>query len=161
MGGPGSGRRADAARRRKAEWLRARGLTLKEIGRRLGVTAQGVRYMLGLTPARPRRVRPDLRCATCRRVIPGSGTTGRTCGAVYCTACLAMMTDATCAQRLRSLRVARGLSRPTLARLAGVSVPLLSLHERGRRRPRPETLARLARVLGPGLAVHTTDRERH
>jgi DNA-binding transcriptional regulator YiaG len=155
MGGSGSGRTTDPARRRKAERWRARGLTFKEIGLRLGLTAQGVRYMLGLTPERPRRIRPDLGCAHCRRVMPGSGTTGGTAGAVYCTACLATMPDATFAQRVRSLRVARGLSRPALAREAGVSVPLLSLHERGRRRPRPATLARLARVLGPGLVgVH-------
>jgi DNA-binding transcriptional regulator YiaG len=151
MGGPGRPRTTDPARRRKAERLRARGRTFREIGRRLGVTGQGVRYMLGLTPPRPRPVRPDLRCAHCRRVIPGSGTTGRTAGAVYCTACLATMPDATFAQRVRSLRVARGLSRAALARLAGVSVPLLSLYERDVVRPRPATLARLVRVLGPGL----------
>jgi hypothetical protein len=100
--------------------LRARGSTFREIGRRLGLSAEGVRYMLGLTPPRPRPVRPDLRCANCRRVIPGSGTTGRTAGAVYCTTCLASMPDATFAQRLRSLRVARGLSRAALARLSGL-----------------------------------------
>jgi hypothetical protein len=120
MGGPGSGRRTDPARQRKAEALRARGSTFQEIGRRLGVTAQGVRYMLGLTPPRPRPVHADLRCATCRRVIPGSGTTGRTAGAVYCTACLGQMPEATFAQRLRSLRVARGLTRAALARLSGL-----------------------------------------
>jgi transcriptional regulator with XRE-family HTH domain len=158
MGGPGSGRTTDPARRRKAERLRARGLTFKQIARRLGVTAQGVRYMLGLTPPRPRAIRPDLRCATCRRVIPGSGTTGRTAGAVYCTTCLATMPDATFAQRVRSLRVARGLSRPALARLAGLDPSHLSLYERGRVQPRPVTVARLVRVLGPGLYVQGTPR---
>jgi transcriptional regulator with XRE-family HTH domain len=158
MGGPGSGRTTDPARRRKAEALRARGLTFKEIGGRLGLTAQGVRDLLGLTPERPRRVRPDLRCATCWHVIPGSGTTGRTAGAVYCTTCLAMMPDATFAQRVRSLRVTRGLTRAALARLSGLDPSHLSLYERGRIRPRPATLARLVRVLGPGLYVHATSR---
>jgi transcriptional regulator with XRE-family HTH domain len=159
MGGQGSGRRTDPARRRRAEQLRARGLTFKEIGGRLGLTAQGLRYLLGLTPERPRRVRPDLRCATCRRVIPGIGTTGRTAGAVYCTTCLAMMPDATFAQRVRSLRVARGLSRPALGRLSGMDPSHLSLYERGRVRPRPASVARLARVLGPGLYVRVTPRD--
>jgi hypothetical protein len=102
MGGPGSGRTTDPARRRKAERLQARGMTFKEVGRLLGLTAQVVRYLLGLTPERPRRVRPDLRCAHCRRVIPGSGATGRTAGAVYCLDCLGEMPGATFDQRLRS-----------------------------------------------------------
>jgi hypothetical protein len=161
MGGPGSGRKADSARRRQAERLRARGLAFAEIGRRLGVTGQAVRYMLDLMPPRPRPVRADLRCTACRRAIPGSGATGRTAGAVYCTACLGQMPEAAFAQRLRSLRVARGLTRAALARLCGLDPPHLSLYERGRLRPRPATTARLARVLGPGLAVHPAERDGH
>jgi transcriptional regulator with XRE-family HTH domain len=61
------------------------------------------------------------------------------------------MPGATFAQRLRSLRVARGLTRPALARLSGLDPSHLSLYERGRVQPRPATLARLARVLGPAL----------
>jgi hypothetical protein len=39
MGGKRSGPRCDPARRHKAERLRARGLTFREIGRRLGMTS--------------------------------------------------------------------------------------------------------------------------
>jgi hypothetical protein len=133
--------------------MRDRGLSFAEIeiGRRLDISREGARYLLSVTRPRAPRPRPDLRCAACRRAIPGSGATGRTADAVYCLACLGEMPEATFAQRLRSLRVARGLTRPALAREAGVSVPLLSLHERDLVQPRPVTVARLVRVLGPGL----------
>ena len=107
MGGPGSGRRDNAARRRQAERLRARSLTFRDIGRRLGLSAEGVRYVLGLTPRKVRPIRRDLRCSRCPRAIPGSGATGRTTGAVYCLACLGKMPGATFARRLRSLRQVR------------------------------------------------------
>jgi hypothetical protein len=54
MGGPGSGRKADSARRRHAERLRARGLAFAEIGRRLGISREGARYLLGVARVRSR-----------------------------------------------------------------------------------------------------------
>jgi hypothetical protein len=46
MGGPGSGRKHDPARWRKAVELRARGVSLPEIGLRLGMTHQGIAHIL-------------------------------------------------------------------------------------------------------------------
>jgi hypothetical protein len=48
MGGPGSGPRPDPWRRRRVAELRARGLTLAEIGQRLGLSRQLVHYYLRL-----------------------------------------------------------------------------------------------------------------
>ena len=61
MGGPGSGPRPDAWRRRRVAELRARGLTLPEIGRRFGLSKQLVHYYVRLAggPAATRRV-PDV-----------------------------------------------------------------------------------------------------
>jgi DNA-binding XRE family transcriptional regulator len=151
MGGKGSGRKPDLARRRKAAALRARGLSFTEIGRRLGASCQGVRYMLGLVPRWVRPARPDLRCGRCRRAILGSATAGKTSATVYCVVCLARLPVATFAQRLRSLRVARGLTRAALESAAEVAREALARYEQGRSLPRPEIFARLVRVLGVGL----------
>ena len=53
MGGPGSGPRPDPWRRRRVAELRARGLTLPEIGRRFGLSKQLVHYYVRLAGAPP------------------------------------------------------------------------------------------------------------
>jgi DNA-binding XRE family transcriptional regulator len=67
-----------------------------------------------------------------------------------CLACLAKSPDAPFAERLKSHRLAAGLTQPELARRAGVAVRSIAGYERGEVRPKGKTLARLARVLGPG-----------
>ncbi|HZY91101.1 MAG TPA: helix-turn-helix transcriptional regulator [Gemmataceae bacterium] len=123
---------------------------MSEIGRRWGVTRQAVQSLLAY-PNRRLKVRPPLRCSTCDRAIPGSETAGLTTGAACCPTCLARLPEASFAQRLQSLRVARGLTKMALARLCGVPGTLITSYERGRWLPNPHTLARLVRVLGPGL----------
>jgi transcriptional regulator with XRE-family HTH domain len=149
MGGKGSGRKVDSARQRKAVQLRARGLTLADIGRRLGTSRQGAAYILAHTGDGVTHV--PRRCSTCDRAIPRSGTAGRTTGGVRCLGCLNRLRDATFAQRLQSHRVARGLTRTALGRLSGMGGNLITQYERGRHLPLPATLARLVRVLGPRL----------
>jgi transcriptional regulator with XRE-family HTH domain len=146
MGGLGSGRRTDPARRRKAEALR-QGLTLAEIGRRLGVSRQNVWYLLHHAG----RHGPDVQCAHCRRALPGGEATGKPVGSIHCIACLEAMPDTILAQRLRSLRSAPGLTRAALEGRAKVAHDEVIKYERGERKPSPATLVRLARVLGPGL----------
>jgi transcriptional regulator with XRE-family HTH domain len=149
MGGPGSGRRPNLARWRKAVQLRARGLTLAAIGRRLGLTRQGTAYILANTARRLPRV-PD-RCGDCGRELSDGGTADPTGGKVYCPDCLRRLGGTDFAQRLRYLRVRRGMTRVALERAAGVGRGLVRHCEEGGRLPKPETLARLLRVLGPEL----------
>jgi HTH-type transcriptional regulator/antitoxin HipB len=116
MGGPDSGRRAYSARRRQAERLRARGLSLPEIGRRLGVSHQAVGGMLrGSDIALP----PVLCCACAGDVVVRSDSRDR--GRVYCRACLSARSDVPLGDRLRSLRVAEGLTQQALAERTGLS----------------------------------------
>ena len=51
-------------------------------------------------------------------------------------------------KRLRELRQEKGLKQKELASVAGVSVNMISLLERGRRSPSTETVVRLAKSLG-------------
>jgi transcriptional regulator with XRE-family HTH domain len=68
------------------------------------------------------------------------------------------MPDTTFAQRLRSLRVAHGLTRAALERACGLSRGVVANVERDEHTPRAATVVRLVRVLGPGLYVDGTPR---
>lgn len=59
--------------------------------------------------------------------------------------------DATFAQRLRRLRIERGLKQTELSLAAGLNKDLVYLWEREYRRPRRRSLKRVARVLGVTL----------
>jgi transcriptional regulator with XRE-family HTH domain len=137
MGGKNSGRRPDLGRRRRAAELRARGLTLAEVGRRLGITREGARQVLLAPPPPP--------CASCAAPLPGGDPGGR------CPACVAADPFAPFAERLRVLRLAADLTQVKLAGRAGLSHATVSNYESGRGRPRPRSLTALAGVLGPGL----------
>lgn len=54
-------------------------------------------------------------------------------------------------QRLRELREARGLSRPALGEMAGLTAQAIANVEMGRRQPNSATLVALARALGASL----------
>jgi hypothetical protein len=94
MGGPGSGGRPNHARRRAAAELRAQGLSYAEIGRRLGVTGDAARSLLGRATGPRRLAHPDLCCACCRRAIPGSAAAGSARGPVCCAGCLGELPEA-------------------------------------------------------------------
>jgi transcriptional regulator with XRE-family HTH domain len=134
------GRPADLERRRLAAELRARGLSLAEVGRRLGVTKQAADQLL-----RPLSGYATSSCVSCGKPALGDRPAPR------CVACRAADPAASFAERLRACRLAAGLTQARLAARAGVSEATVSDYECDPRRPRPRLLAALARVLGPGL----------
>jgi transcriptional regulator with XRE-family HTH domain len=134
------GRPADLGRRRRAAELRAQGLSLAEVGRRLGVTKQAADQLL-----RPPPGYATSSCVSCGKPALRDQPAPR------CVACRAADPAASFAERLRACRLAAGLTQAGLAARAGVSAPAVSAYECGLTRPRPRRLAALARVLGPGL----------
>jgi transcriptional regulator with XRE-family HTH domain len=146
MGGPGSGLKPNVVLRQRVLRLRARGLTLNQVAGAVGVTRQTVWNHLRAADACKRVVR----CAECRREVgPPLSQPGRT--PAYCPDCLARRPDAPFGVRLKSCRVAAGLTVTALAEGAGVCVDHLRELEGGRRQPLVGLLCRLARVLGPRI----------
>jgi transcriptional regulator with XRE-family HTH domain len=147
MGNANSGRRPNLEQRRRVAALRAEGLTLAEIGRRLGMTRQLVHhYVHKSLPGSP----PPT-CGRCGSRV-GPDTPGyRYTRPAVCPACVTADPAATFAERLESFRVAAGLTREELADRAGLCGAAVSGYERGLWRPRRGSLAALARVLGSAL----------
>jgi transcriptional regulator with XRE-family HTH domain len=146
-----SGRKPDVKRRAEIIRLRDRGLSLAEIGRRLGMSKQGVFQVLAVLrqPARQRSVT----CAQCGSVIPSPGALGSDAGRALCLACLGSRPDTPFSVRLKAFRLAAGLMKAELAGRAGVSPMTIHLYETGAREPRWSQIASLVRVLGPGLVT--------
>jgi transcriptional regulator with XRE-family HTH domain len=148
VGGLGSGRPRNESRRREAVRLRTEGLTLVEIGRRLGVTRQRVEQILrAIDRERVRRV--TCRVCGCAATPPGAAPNDVT--EVLCLTCLAQDTEAPFAERLKSCRTAAGLRRNELAPQVGLTVQTLRVYESGAREPHWQQVTQLVRVLGPAL----------
>jgi transcriptional regulator with XRE-family HTH domain len=148
MGNANSGRRPNWRRWQQAAELRAQGLSLPEIGRRLGVTKQAVAHMLArLAECAGRPPCFPVRCGRCDKLIwtdAGSPQTGDVC----CLKCLAGQPDASFGQRLKAHRVAAKVTAPELAGRAGLSLLTVCRLERDRCFPDWPTLTRLVAVLG-------------
>jgi transcriptional regulator with XRE-family HTH domain len=150
MGGPNSGRRPDEGRRRQILELRAQGLTLAKIGRLLGISRQAVQGTLKETGlSLPRRGRVS--CRACGREVLNGEYRIECNGPVLCRACLAARPETPFGQRLRSLRLAAGLTQAALAQKVGLAVGSVRDYERGRDEPRWGNLVKLLAVLGRGL----------
>lgn len=145
-----SGRRPDPWRRQEMARLRARGLTLAEIGRRLGVTRQCVHLTLRAL-ARPRA--RSVPCSGCGREIVSGGALPSDAGSALCLPCLARRPGAPFAQRLKACRLAAGLTKAELAARTGLAQQSVRQYESGAREPRWRQLARLVSVLGPALVT--------
>jgi transcriptional regulator with XRE-family HTH domain len=144
-----SGRKPNLRRRSHIARLHARGLTLSEIGRRLGVTRQAIHDALAqLRRPLPRRSVP---CAVCRADIVSAGALATDQGQALCLRCLASRPQAALGVRLKAFRLAAGLTKAELAQRAGVSPMAIHQYETGSREPRWRHLTPLVVVLGPGL----------
>jgi Helix-turn-helix domain len=152
MGGPGSGRVLDGGRRRRVLALRRRGLSLRQIAAREGVTKQAVHLCLralGHTGTGCPRIVP--RCSACGRAT-GPALPAATPGVpAFCLRCLPA--KARLGVRLKALRLAAGLTLAGVARRAGLPGSCVLEYEQGEATPRPRALARLVEFLGPELLV--------
>jgi transcriptional regulator with XRE-family HTH domain len=140
----GQGRHPYSERHRQVAELREQGLSFRAIARRLGVTAQAAQQLF----RSPRR--PGLTCRGCGVLVAPDRDPARFPGGVYCRACLGSKPKVAFAVRLRSLRLAAGLTQNDLARRCAVNPSTIGELERGRC-PMPRTLERLVRILGPAL----------
>jgi transcriptional regulator with XRE-family HTH domain len=142
--------KTDKKKLKRIARFRARGLSFQEIASQLGVTKQAVHQMFhGIGRGIVRST--ELRCSACKGVIPRRGKWLHEVR-VLCLDCLDRKRT-TFPQRLRSLRIAAGLSAKKLAARVGLNGSTVSEAERGTVELRPRTLAKLAAVLGPRLSA--------
>ena len=116
------------------ERLRAKGHTLGQIARRLGVSRQRVHNALYRQPPLPGPVA----CCHCQARL---STTVRTDDRrkLLCRRCLTKVLDFSFAQRLASLRFLAGLSQAALAQATGIGQATICLLELGRYKPQKRT----------------------
>jgi transcriptional regulator with XRE-family HTH domain len=142
------GRTRDEARIRWIRELRAKGWSFARIAEEAGVSAQAIHHAV----APSTRKRFIARCRVCRKPFPPAGALPGDDRTVACPRCLA--SNAAFFERVRSYRLAIGLTRAELARKTGVSPTLLRQYEQGLVSPRLDKLTRLISVLGIGLVPH-------
>jgi transcriptional regulator with XRE-family HTH domain len=118
---------ADPDSRKRIAALRAKGLTLQEIGNLFGVSRQGIRRILQTDPRHKR-----IRCRTCDCRVNSAGAMLRDDRQVFCLNCLAASPDATFGEHLQAFRLAAGLRIVALAKLADVVPSHISAYEEGR-----------------------------
>jgi transcriptional regulator with XRE-family HTH domain len=141
------GRTRDEERVRWIRELRAKGWSFARIALEAGVSAQAIHRAVG--PSSRKHV--IARCRVCREPFPPAGALQGDDRTVACPRCLA--SNAPFFERIRSYRLAVGLTRAELARRAEVSATLLRQYEHGVASPRYDKLTRLINVLGAGLVV--------
>jgi transcriptional regulator with XRE-family HTH domain len=144
--------RTNMHKRLRAAELRAQGLTLKEIGDRLGVLPSAVSRWLR-SPAGGNSAPLPVRCCVCESEIPEAPTTSRIDRTALCLRCLARRPQTPFGQRLKAFRLAAGLTEAELARRSGVPQTSLSTFELRDREPCWSTLVKLVRVLGVELMI--------
>jgi transcriptional regulator with XRE-family HTH domain len=146
-------------RRAHAAALRSQGLSLREIGQRLGgLSRQGIAYLLSTDPGGHVQ---GVRCSTCAASITNRCFRRRTVGDALCRSCLASHPGAPFSLRLRSWRLAAGWSRRELAIAAAVTETRIKAYEDGTAMPHQRTRRQLAETLGaPDLERFAEDGDR-
>jgi transcriptional regulator with XRE-family HTH domain len=139
-------------RLRLALQLRSEGLTLEEIGGRLGCSRQAVWALLGNYGREPVPY-GLIRCCHCNRDVVRGSRTLRNNGPVSCLGCLERRRVTRFGERLKAFRVAAGLSQQQVSERTGLATHSLIELERTGRGPAWATLVKLMQVLGGGLAT--------
>jgi transcriptional regulator with XRE-family HTH domain len=143
---------SDVASRKRIAALRAKGLTLSQIGNLLGVTKQAIQRVLNLD-ALPKRIR----CRECESEINPAGAMPRDDRQVLCLPCLESSSGASFGEHLQAYRLAAGLRVAALAKLAGVNPCYISLYEEGRVESAAWSIQRrLFQALGVELVMRPT-----
>lgn len=146
---PPHGATPDHKRRRLIAKLRAKGLTLQAIAKRLGVSHQSIASMLHSDKRMDAR---EVKCKECGEVIARGRAANKAAQNAFCLACLAKHPKARFGERLRAYRVAAGLTRAELARRSAVNIETIHNYEAGAPGdPQWSKVRRLALVLGVGL----------
>lgn len=141
----------DHDKRRALKELREQGLSFAEIGKRVGTTKQAVQRTLADTKV---TVKLGLHCRQCDYLIYVGERILWTRQTALCLACLGKMPEASFADRLKALRVARGLSQVDLAREATLSRSTIRQFESGEiQNPKFNTLRKLVKILGAKLVA--------
>jgi DNA-binding XRE family transcriptional regulator len=135
------GRLPNRVRIGEATRLREQGLKLQEIADQLGITRQGVQYLL----TRSTVVTPP-RCASCRGELHSYVVTARDRD-ILCLKCLAHRRSVAPGIRLKALRVAAGLTQKELGRRAGVAASTICIYESGKVQPQAAMLDLLLRTV--------------
>jgi transcriptional regulator with XRE-family HTH domain len=146
----GRGRPPNIVARQEAARLRRQGLSLQELAREIGTSHQAVSQFLDNGAGD----RPIV-CRDCRAVVIPSALALAMANInkrPWCTACLAKHPEATFGERLRSLRLARGMTHKDLAKAVRRHPNSISRFECGvSEQPQCKLLLRLVQVLGPLL----------
>jgi transcriptional regulator with XRE-family HTH domain len=158
MGGKNSGGRPNVARRIEAARLRAKGLTLEAIGGELGVSRQAVSSLL--KRIQHPRVFPGMFCSACGKpLVREPRQFLHNNGLALCLVCLPA--DASLGQRLKSYRLAAGLTQEEMAERTGIDFQTLSAYERGNALPKWLNVEKLIKTLGVAfvdMGKHFLDR---
>jgi DNA-binding XRE family transcriptional regulator len=136
------------ASRKQIAALRANGQSLATIGRRFGVSKQGIHYVLRADTSH--RV---IRCRECNCQMNGAGAMPRDDRRVFCLACLAASPDATFGQHLQAYRIAAGMRLVELAKRSGVSQGQICAYEQGHNSASWSIQRRLFAALGVKLVM--------
>jgi transcriptional regulator with XRE-family HTH domain len=145
------GRKPNLERRQRVAQLRQQGLTLTEIGGQLGISKQAVKQLLDAQGCQDTGLL-TVYCDRCKASIGRLSAHARpSAGPTLCARCLASAPAATFGQRLRSLRVAAGLTQRELAQRASLPRNTLGQYERDLRQPTEQLLSELKKILGPEL----------
>jgi transcriptional regulator with XRE-family HTH domain len=144
----------DLKRREQVAKLRAEGLSLRQVGERLGVTKQAVASLLNYSGLRTGPRRMVNLCGRCGRAVgPSVGSVGKHKHELTCLACVSKDRDVSFGKRLRATRLAAGLTVAELAKRIGMEMSTLLYWELQGKRPKASLVGRLAAALGVDPSV--------
>jgi DNA-binding XRE family transcriptional regulator len=139
-------------RRERGTRLRPQGLSMAEIGQRIGDARQATwellsNYGQGRTPS------GVITCCHCGKAITTGHDQLRNNGPVPCLECLARRPQTPFGLRLKAFRMAAGLTQEALAEATGILPANIRKYENNHVVPRWAKLVKLIRTLGGGLVT--------